>query len=117
MKTTEKTAANYDILKHEAGFKQWLIDGGYKRKSYRSECLWVQRNGRVKLDEEYRRDRCAAIIERLSNAGELRRFVGSRKADADPKTNLSSYRGAVKKYVEFMDCIRYGNGQYDNEEP
>lgn len=113
MTEEKKILPDYDTLKHGAGFMKWLKDSGYKSKSYQTECLWVQRNGLVKLDQEYERDRCATITARLANAGEFRRFVGSRKEDADPKTNLSSYRSAVKKYVEFMDHLRYGDSRYD----
>lgn len=112
MMASKKVHPDYDTLKHGAGFMQWLKDRGYKSKSYRTECLWVQRNGLVKLDEEYERDRCATLMARLSNSGEFRRFIGARKEDADPNTNLSSYRSAVKKYVEFMDGLRYGDGRY-----
>lgn len=113
MATINKSLPDYETLKHGAGFMQWLKDAGYKSKSYRTECLWVQRNGLVKLDEEYERDRCASIMARLSNGGEFRRFVGARKMDADPNTNLSSYRSAVKKYVQFMDALKYGDGRYE----
>ena len=106
---------DFDTLQFGAGFKQYMRDKGYKSASYGTECLWVQRYGLVKLDEEYEKDRCETILARLSNNGEFRKFVGAVKVDAHPESNLSSYRSAVKKYVEFMDSVRYGDGTYERQ--
>ena len=103
---------NFGKLAHDQEFKRWLESKGYGSISSRlSECRWVQRHGKVKLDDEFKRDRCDALLARLehtsSHPSELARFVGSSKADANPYTNLNSYRNAVALYTKFMQSQEF----------
>lgn len=103
---------NYKELTYEQEFRRWMKDTKhFKSISQRiSECKWVQKNGLLKLEEEFELDGCEGLLSELKPQPEdqsrFARFIGAQKEDADKKTNLNSYYNAVRNYVIFMRQLR-----------
>ncbi len=111
MRTSIETI-NYRELAYEQEFKRWMKDiKHFKSISSRiTECKWVQKNGLLKLEEEFDLDGCEGLLSELKpqpgDQSRFARFIGTQKEDADKKTNLNSYYHAVRNYVIFMRQLR-----------
>jgi hypothetical protein len=88
-----------------ANFKAWLTANpkNYKPatiRDYLAECAWVEKNCNVNLDQYYDHNQMTSLLSRLSPG------VGKDLCvliNGDPDTNLSAYRSAVRRYVEFRE--------------
>jgi hypothetical protein len=90
-------------------FKAWLMANpkNYRPTTisdYLAECAWVEKHCGVNLDQYYEQGRIASLLSRLTPG------VGKDLClliKGNPDTNLSSYRSAVRRYVEFRrDTVR-----------
>jgi hypothetical protein len=86
-------------------FKEWLMKNSKNYKpatirDYLAECAWVEKNCKINLDLYYDQNRMGFLLSRLSPG------VGKDLCaliNGDPDTNLSSYRSAVRRYIEFRE--------------
>ena len=90
-------------------FKAWLIANpkNYKPatiRDYLAECAWVEKHCKVNLDQYSDHNQITSLLSRLSPG------VGKDLCvliSGNPDTNLSAYRSAVRRYVEFReDAVR-----------
>lgn len=96
-------------------FKSWLKDQGFKDgpvSSRVSNCNWIEKNvpkadpSFPGLDEAFDIDGCSSLMRMLEFEGgghPLAPYIG--KGNADIKNNLSTYRSALKLYIEFRQGI------------
>ena len=99
---------------NEIEFRNWLIKNGTNKKvqgDYVARLKRVERElGHCDLDEEYRRDRCAFLLEAFLNMGYnnyMKQFPNAQLPFG--KYYMSTYRHSIKKYVEFCDEVISSN--------
>lgn len=93
---------------NEVEFKKWLTTKGSNKK-VQGDC--ISRLKRIEreldhcdLDEEYRNDRCEFILGVFRNMGNNDNIKKYPKANLPiGKYYMSTYRHAIKKYIEFCD--------------
>lgn len=93
------------------GFKHWLLASGLKKATAENRvanCVTVEREQHVDLDECYANDRCEHLIDLLTYSREDKRRGGlprhSIPIDGDIYKGTATYKAAVKKYVAFKDA-------------
>ncbi len=93
------------------GFKHWLLASGLKKSTAENRvanCVTVEHEQHVDLDECYANDRCEHLIDLLTYSREDKRRGKmprhSIPIDGDIYNGTATYKAAVKKYVAFKDA-------------
>lgn len=92
----------------EFEFAVWLVKKNYSRKlcsDYISRLKRLEHSiSNCDIDEEYNKDKCEDLLLLFENSGKNEKMA-SRLIDNLPigKYYLSTYKYAIKKYVEFLD--------------
>jgi hypothetical protein len=98
----------------KVGYRQWLEQQKYQPGTISAQ---MHRAGRVEehygdLDEHYTRDRMASLIEALCYSTDDKRRDRPNPSkipfEGDIRSNLASYRDAVKRYRKFRDFSEDG---------
>ena len=93
------------------GFKNWLLASGLKRSTAEdrvANCLKVECEQHVDLDECYAKDRCGHLLDLLTYSREDQRR-GNRPRHritihGDIYNGTATYKAAIKKYVAYKDA-------------
>jgi hypothetical protein len=107
----------------KADYRQWL-----ERQKYQAGTITAQmhRAGRVEehygnLDEHYAKDRMTSLIEALTYSTDDKRHNRANPSkipfEGDIRSNLASYRDAVKRYRKFRDSDESGVDISNSEGP
>jgi hypothetical protein len=93
---------------NEVEFRNWLASKGMKKKVQSDTVSRLKRVekeiNRCDIDEHYRNDRCEYLLSLFTNMGkneEMERFPDANLPIG--KYYMSTFRHALKKYVEFCD--------------
>lgn len=95
---------------NEVEFRNWLEKNGMKKKVQSDTMSRLKRIekeiNRCDIDEQYRNDRCEYLLSLFMNMGqneEMKKFPDANLPIG--KYYMSTFRHALKKYVEFCDEI------------
>lgn len=94
---------------NEVEFRSYLLNKGFQRKSAGDAVSRLKRIERelspCDIDKEYRKDRCERLMKLFSNRGmnEDAKIVFENTKFPVGKYYMSSYRHALRIYVEFCD--------------
>lgn len=93
---------------NEVEFRNWLEKKGTKKKVQSDTISRLKRVekeiNRCDIDEQYRNDRCEYLLSLFTNMGnneEMKKFPNANLPIG--KYYMSTFRYALKKYVEFCD--------------
>lgn len=93
---------------NEVEFRNWLEKKGTKKKVQSDTISRLKRVekeiNRCDIDEQYRNDRCEYLLSLFTNMGnneEMKKFPNANLPIG--KYYMSTFRHALKKYVEFCD--------------
>lgn len=93
---------------NEVEFRSWLEKKGTKKKVQSDTISRLKRVekeiNRCDIDEQYRNDRCEYLLSLFTNMGnneEMKKFPNANLPIG--KYYMSTFRHALKKYVEFCD--------------
>lgn len=94
---------------NEIDFRNWMVAKGIPKKvqgDYISRIKRLERSIQIDLDEQYVSDRCESILPIFANKGlnpEMRKFQQNDLPIG--QYHLSTYKLAVKKYIQFSEFI------------
>lgn len=93
---------------NELNFRKWMTGKGVNKKV---QCDCVSRIKRIEhelnlcdIDDQYHRDRCESLMRLFNNMGqndEMRKYKNVNLPIG--KYYISTYRYAIKKYVQFCE--------------
>lgn len=99
---------------NEVEFRNWLINNGVKTKVAGDTISRLKRIEKelenCDIDEQYRSDKCAHLLNLfldMGNNGEMRNYPNVNLPIG--KYYMSTYRYAIKKYIQFSDNITSNN--------
>lgn len=99
---------------NEVKFRNWLIDKGVKTKVAGDIVSRLKRIEReienCDIDEQYRSDKCEHLLKLFLNMGdndEMRKYPNANFPIG--KYYMSTYRHALKKYIQFSDDVTSDN--------
>lgn len=105
---------------NEIEFRNWLVENGMKKKvisDYISRLKRIEREiDHCDIDEQYRNDKCQYLMTLFIKMGEneeMKKFPNTTLPIG--KYHMSTFRLALKKYVEFRDTFRADNFQTPND--
>lgn len=93
---------------NEVEFQNWMAEKGVKKK-VQGDCISrlkrIEREiNRCDMDEQYRNDRCEFLMSLFINMGENNNMKKYPEANLPVgKYYMSTFRHAVKQYVQFCD--------------
>ncbi|MEA5093019.1 hypothetical protein SDC9_22335 [bioreactor metagenome] len=95
---------------NEVDFRNWMTSKGINKK-VQSDCISrlkrVEKEiNRCDIDEQYRNDKCEYIMSLFLNMGEnenMKKYPNSNLPIG--KYYMSTYRHAVKQYIQFCDEV------------
>ncbi len=94
---------------NEIDFRIWLNVNGVNKKiqgDYISRIKRLERALSVELDEQYALDKCTNLLLIFVNKGENSAMKKYAPQDLPiGKYYMSTYKLAIKKYVQFLDSI------------
>lgn len=94
---------------NEIDFRNWLNATGMGKKiqgDYISRIKRLERSLGVELDEQYSMDKCDSLLRIFVNKGQNPAMEKFAPLDLPiGKYYLSTYKLAVKKYIQFLDSI------------
>ena len=103
------------IILREKEFREWMLRLGTMQLrpigDAISRCKRVVKALNVDLDTEYRKDRCASLLQKLVNTAEdavldmpVDTYFGFVPG-ANLRNGMASLRAAVNKYVDFCNSV------------
>ena len=98
---------------NEIDFKNWLSQNGTKKKiqnDYISRLKRIERElNQCDIDIQYKKDRCNNLMLIFLNKGKNIEFENIHTNLPVGKYYISTYRLALKKYIQFLDNFNSNN--------
>ena len=105
---------------NEIEFRNWLATNGMNKKvisDYVSRLKRIEREiNHCDIDEQYRNDRCQYLMKlfiKMGNNDEMKKFPNTTLPIG--KYHMSTFRLALKKYVDFRNNFNPNNSQMPND--
>ena len=105
---------------NEIEFRNWLATNGMNKKvisDYISRLKRIEREiNPCDIDEQYRNDKCQYLMKLFIKMGDNEEMKKYPNTDLPiGKYHMSTFRLALKKYVEFLDNFNTNNFQIPND--
>lgn len=94
----------------ELGFRIWLSEKGVPKKQIKDSCSRVKSiestlSPNYDIEEEFKKDKCVKIMHLFDKKGALFKVCCTDVTLPIGQYYLSSYKLALRKYIEFLESI------------